>query len=477
MRKILPIILVLALSSLILIGSSGTFVYFEAGREVKVAVVPHDKEYLAFTCYEGYAATVVVDKNSSKSFGALTVKNYLNELKEVWIRLDPDYSDLPGDMEVWIESEDGIEREIASGDSYTFLGIVGVGEDVPEGEYVVPITFYARWNGGDAVVETCPLRIIVVGGPTIEKILLEGNTTVPVHTYEEWKVRILVTNDGLARNLTIEDTIPNEFDVDLGRTSASAGTYEFVAMGNGNGATKLTWNVSLEAGESAYLDMLIYTKKNPAGKQEFTSCGRYPLNDGATIKGYDITSNSITVVARCGCLDCCIKVKNDPKTGKWYKVCGGKITLLKIDTPKTYVTEISVRNLGAEKDVKIKQKIGKYFQVQNYNAQKGSVSLTPLPNGRTLVEWELHLAHGEKATLTLTEHTDGIPDRGWHLLTSVPWDERCGWRGGGSLRVYAYKPCGRCSGEDEELEAIISEASEGACPDTDNDYEYEVDCG
>ncbi|WP_456450773.1 hypothetical protein, partial [Palaeococcus sp. (in: euryarchaeotes)] len=283
MRKILPIILVLALSSLILIGSSGTFVYFEAGREVKVAVVPHDKEYLAFTCYEGYAATVVVDKNSSKSFGALTVKNYLNELKSVWIHLYPDYSDLPGDMEVWIESEDGIEREIASGDSYTFLGIVGVGEDVPEGEYVVPITFYARWNGGDAVVETCPLRIIVVGGPTIEKILLEGNTTVPVHTYEEWKVRILVTNDGLARNLTIEDTIPNEFDVDLGRTSASAGTYEFVAMGNGNGATKLTWNVSLEAGESAYLDMLIYTKKNPAGKQEFTSCGRYPLNDGATI--------------------------------------------------------------------------------------------------------------------------------------------------------------------------------------------------
>ncbi|WP_456321400.1 hypothetical protein [Palaeococcus sp. (in: euryarchaeotes)] len=457
MRKILPIILVLALSSLILIGSSGTFVYFEAGREVKVAVVPHDKEYLAFTCYEGYAATVVVDKNSSKSFGALTVKNYLNELKEVWIRLDPDYSDLPGDMEVWIESEDGIEREIASGDSYTFMGDINVG-DVPEGEYVVPITFYARWNGGDAVVETCPLRIIVVGGPTIEKILLEGNTTVPVHTYEEWKVRILVTNDGLARNLTIEDTIPNEFDVDLGRTSASAGTYEFVAMGNGNGATKLTWNVSLEAGESAYLDMLIYTKKNPAGKQEFTSCGRYPLNDGATIKGFDIRSNSLVVQA-VGCDDgkCCVRVHS------YLKGCIGKLFLPE-GTARDYTTGVWIKNKGSERDFLVVQRIGSQFNVTDYTPSKGTVEFVPLQNGKTLVKWRLHLVHNEKATLEMDEHTDGIMlgnrKSKLYLLASKPIVKNCNQVGGSRINVLVFKRGGctsECFGSKNSLELLDME--------------------
>lgn len=451
MRKILPVILVLLMSSLILIGSSGTFVSFEAGREVKVAVVPHDKEYLAFKCYEGYAGTVIVDKNSNQSFDALTVKNYLNELKDVWIRLDPDYSGLPVDMDVWI---DDIEREIPSGDEYTFLGEVTVG-DVPEGEYIVPITFYARWNGGDAVVETCPLRIIVVGGPTIEKILLEGNTTVPAHTYEEWKVRILVTNDGLARNLTVKDTIPNEFDVDQGRTSASTGTYEFVT---GNGATKLTWNVSLEAGESAYLDMLIYTKKNPAGNQEFTSCGEYPLNDGATIKGLDIRSNSIVVEATgCDNGNCCVNVRSYLK---------GRLGSLFLPegTAEDYTTGIWVKNKGDERDFLVVQRIGSHFNVTGYTPSKGSVELVPLQNGKTFVKWRLHLAHNEEATLEIDEHTDGINigNLKWkrYLLSSKPIVKNCNQAGGSRINVLVFKPGGcntECFGGKNSLELLDME--------------------
>ncbi|AIF70243.1 hypothetical protein PAP_09325 [Palaeococcus pacificus DY20341] len=301
MRKILPIILVMLLSSLMVIGSSGTFIYFEAGREVKVAVVPHDKEYLSFMCYEEYAATVVMEKNSNLTFDALTVGNYLNELKSVWVRLYPNYSGLPVNMDVWIETEDGVEREIASEDKYTFMGNVSVG-DVPAGEYIIPLEFYAHWDGGDAEITTCPIRIIVVGDPTIEKILLEGNTTVPTHTYLEWKFRILVTNHGIERNLTIKDVIPGEFGVDENRTSASKGVYAFTPHGK---STHLEWNVTLEAEESAYIDITIYTRKNPAGKQEFTSCGDYPLNDGATIKEYDITSNSLVVTAICSCCNEC----------------------------------------------------------------------------------------------------------------------------------------------------------------------------
>ncbi|RLF80457.1 hypothetical protein DRN44_07220, partial [Thermococci archaeon] len=108
MRKLIPVILLMLLSSLIVIGSSGTFIYFNAEREVKVAVVPHDEEYISFMCYDGYAATVIVDQNSELTFDALTIGNYLNELKTVNIWLDPDYSNLPSGVEMWIESEDGI---------------------------------------------------------------------------------------------------------------------------------------------------------------------------------------------------------------------------------------------------------------------------------------------------------------------------------------------------------------------------------
>jgi len=61
--------------------------------------------------------------------------------------------------------------------------------------------------------------------------------------------------------------------------------------------------VTIGAGGSAYIDITIYTRKNPAGKQEFTSCGEYPLNEGAEIAGYDIISNSLTVTAICDCCD------------------------------------------------------------------------------------------------------------------------------------------------------------------------------
>lgn len=317
MKALFSIIITFALASLILVGSSGTFVNFEASREVKVAVVPHDKEYLGFDCEDGYAAVVEVSPYSETDFDALTVRNYLNEMKDVWISLDPDYSDLPGNAEVFIETEDGAERMIASGDEYTFTGHVNV-SDVAPGEYVIPIEMHARWNGGDAVVETCPIKIVVTGDPTIEKILLHGNTSgIPLKTYQEWVFQILVTNptdDDLT--LTITDTIPAEFNVSLGGTSASAGTYRFWAANDGNQcgghcggghggndaqpATKMEWNVTVPAGGSVHMNITVFTRLNPGGQQEFTSCGEYNLNEGATIVQYGITSNALVVS-----VDCC----------------------------------------------------------------------------------------------------------------------------------------------------------------------------
>ena len=328
MKALFSIIVTLALASLILVGSSGTFVSFEASREVKVAVVPHDKEYLGFDCEDGYATVVEVDPYSETDFDALTVRNYLNEMKDVFISLDPDYSNLPGNVNMLIETEDGAERMIAPGDEYTFTGHVNV-SDVSPGEYVIPITMYAHWNGGDAVIETCSIKLIVKGGPTIEKILLHGNTSgIPLKTYQEWVFQILVTNPtGEDLTLTITDTIPAEFNVSLDRTNVSAGTYRFWAANEGHQcrghcgkkgghhahpATKMEWNVTIPAGGSAHINVTIFTRINNGGQQEFTSCGEYNLNEGATIVQYDITSNILVVTVDCcddhdGCCheDCC----------------------------------------------------------------------------------------------------------------------------------------------------------------------------
>jgi len=47
------------------------------------------------------------------------------------------------------------------------------------------------------------------------------------------------------------------------------------------------WTIGpMTAGETATIYLVISTDLNPAGHQEFTSCGTYFLNSGATVKGF-----------------------------------------------------------------------------------------------------------------------------------------------------------------------------------------------
>jgi hypothetical protein len=63
----------------------------------------------------------------------------------------------------------------------------------------------------------------------------------------------------------------------------------------------LVWNIgTLYPGETAELIFEISTDLNPAGKQEYTSCGCYELNSGAVLKfmfgsQYSVYSGPITV--------------------------------------------------------------------------------------------------------------------------------------------------------------------------------------
>lgn len=306
------IFIALVLGVLLVIGSSGNFRGYSSTREVAVSVVSHDREYLGFTCDE--SMTVTLRANSYLDFDAITVTNNLPEDKAVSITLYPDYSGLPLGLWVVLESDDGNPVTLDPGEGYTFQGHVIAGNVAP-GEYLIPVSIHATWDGGGASISTCPIKVVVVGDPTIKKTLLSGNTSgIPLKTFQKWTFRIEVTNPtGEDLNLTIADTIPAEFNVSLAETSASAGTYEFWPAnvggcghcGGGHGghhgtpATKMEWNVTVPAGGSEGIDVTIFTRVNNGNQQEFTSCGCYPLNEGAVIKGYGIVSNGLWVSVGC----------------------------------------------------------------------------------------------------------------------------------------------------------------------------------
>jgi hypothetical protein len=56
---------------------------------------------------------------------------------------------------------------------------------------------------------------------------------------------------------------------------------------------------ALLPGESAFMDMLVWTKLNPAGKQEYTCPGTYEMNSGATAKWLDENGVNCAPLADC----------------------------------------------------------------------------------------------------------------------------------------------------------------------------------
>ncbi|WP_211255082.1 hypothetical protein [Palaeococcus ferrophilus] len=402
-------------------GSSGNFRGYSAERPIRVDVVSHDDEYLSFTCREGYAATVEVPPDSSTAFSALNITNMLLSGGNVWIWLSPDYSGLPPGLDVWVESEDGTEVAVPFGTEYSFSGLVTV-DPVPQGEYYIPVTLYARWDGGDAVVETCPIRVIVKD-PPLRKVLLSGNTTVLSHTYQEWTFQIVLTNPGEEDDFVVKDTIPGEFDVlDV---TPSKGTHTLTPHGYSH---ELLWSVHLEAGETAHVNVTIATRINGGGNQEFTDCGIYPLNDGARVVGTDIVSNSLEVESVCG--ECEIEVNNtlvDPPS-----------LSLPLNTPMDYTTRLTAINNGAGRAISITQDIGEHFNVTAYTPSKGTVAVVVLNNGNTRIVWNLYLANGEVATLEINEHTDGIGKKGNFILAGTPKVGGCG-NSGSSLKVHVFE--------------------------------------
>jgi hypothetical protein len=301
-------VIVLLVGALLIVGSSGNFREYSSSRQVSVMVVPHEDEYLGFNCSDGEISSVTILNGEGKDFDVMTLENQLITNEHVSVTLEPAYYYVPAGVYLDVESGTGTPVDIAPGDSHTFGGHVAASSATP-GEYYVPVTVYAVWDGGGAVIEGCPIKIAVFDTPRIKKTLLSGNTSgIPLKTYQEWTFQIEVSNPtDHDMNLTVRDTIPAEFNVSLSNVSASSGTYSFWAAnhcccqchGRAQPATKMRWKVLVPAGGSEHINVTIFTRVNNGNQQEFTSCGTYTLNEGATIDGYPGRSNGIEVSVAC----------------------------------------------------------------------------------------------------------------------------------------------------------------------------------
>ena len=271
MKKLL---LILAATLVLVLGSSGNFREYYGARGVAVSIADNNSSYISFECPE-----VTLYLKSGDSTGVISIKNNLGEDVELYLYTPNDILTFSNPTFLYAGEEKLIEAK--------FRG--------DQGEYTIPIDIEAFWANGSAKIPACSVKVVDYT-VKIRKILLSGNTTVPLFTREVWKFRIIVESSA-GDNYTILDTIPAEFEVLS--IAASGGSYTTHHPGAGRSCvTKIVWDVYVEGTE--FLDVTIATKHNPAGKQEFTSSGSYNLNDGAEIKRLGIVSNPIIVNAeRC----------------------------------------------------------------------------------------------------------------------------------------------------------------------------------
>jgi uncharacterized repeat protein (TIGR01451 family) len=135
----------------------------------------------------------------------------------------------------------------------------------------------------------------------ISKVKLAGIDEGFTLTYYEWELQITVTNAGgsQATDVVVKDVLPAELKLldlvaSVGQTTVqspdSPSTRSALPAPSISPlrSTHITWLVdTLLPGDSATLNMVICTRVNPGGNQEFTSSGTYSLNNGAWLTAVD----------------------------------------------------------------------------------------------------------------------------------------------------------------------------------------------
>ena len=141
-------------------------------------------------------------------------------------------------------------------------------------------------------------------GPTNPPAVSDPST-VPIETCVVWLVTITASNPH-SYPIT-EVVVTDHFSAEMGGEQLGSLPVELYIKGHSRGKSgkdsfetqyRITWHVTwneaegdnsgwLAPGESATLTMLVWTKLNPSGRQEYTSPGTYTLNSGPTMKWLD----------------------------------------------------------------------------------------------------------------------------------------------------------------------------------------------
>ncbi|MEM4291585.1 MAG: hypothetical protein QXR50_02585 [Archaeoglobaceae archaeon] len=246
---------------------------YHAERSNQHAIVEPEDAYIGYKCENVH---IRIQCESPVWEGTiLEVYNNMNESAHIHVSLAQEI--------VGIEIENS-EFDLAPGDVEEIIARISL----PAGVYYVEFTISAEFENGTAKMLTiCSSEIVVeTAKPKISKTLLSGKTVVKTHTKETWTFVISVENP--KENSTVKDVIPGEFNI----VSYSATTGNVIITTTGK-SKHISWTLS----ESGRLTVTIETALNPAGKQEFTSPGKYYLNEGAELDG--IKTSPIIVYAVC----------------------------------------------------------------------------------------------------------------------------------------------------------------------------------
>jgi len=151
----------------------------------------------------------------------------------------------------------------------------------------------------------------------VPNIGCDNATNVPINTFILWLVTISVSNtdDYCWTDVVVKDN----FSAELGGVTIGEVPVDVFVKEHSRGNSKkekiikefetqyrITWYVTCEGwdevnevclvqdpiglcpGESAHIEMYVWTKLNPAGHQEYTSPGTYTMNSGPNLKWYDL---------------------------------------------------------------------------------------------------------------------------------------------------------------------------------------------
>ena len=140
--------------------------------------------------------------------------------------------------------------------------------------------------------------------PTYPNIGCDNATNVPINTFVLWLVTISVSNNGT--ECWTDVVVKDNFSAELGGVAMGTEVVDLFIKKHTRGKSqkeifetqyRITWYVTWDEawednsgllcpGESAYLELYLWTKLNPAGHQEYTSTGEYTMNSGPNLKWY-----------------------------------------------------------------------------------------------------------------------------------------------------------------------------------------------